>query len=167
MKTIEVKFADVRNIITRAYPGAKSRRTVKIQGQDSYSVRDFWDGGSRDECRFVELGSLRVMSSSEIPYGVRQRQSNPYNLPICDVNLTSGYCVVEHVIFCGKDLGYRIYVSNARFSAMETGDVVKELTAPSTMLPALPVSDEERHTIPAPYSSDTIPCPPPSHLLSV
>lgn len=130
MKTIEVKFSDVRDIITRAFPGARSRRTVKIQASNSYSVRDFWDGGSRDECRFVELSSLRVMSSAEIPQDVRQQQSNPYNLPVCEVNLTPGYCVVEHIIFCGKDLGYRIYVSHERFAALN-GDVVKGLTSPT------------------------------------
>lgn len=159
MKTIEAKFVDVRNIITRAFPGAKSRRPVKIEGRDTYSVRDFWDGGSRDECRFLELGSLRVMSSAEIPQDVRQKMSNPYNLPICQVNLTNGYCVVEHIIFCGKDLGYRIYVSPERHCKMHSGDVVKELTNPSEVRDTIPC--------PSPYDKcDTIPCPPPTHLLN-
>lgn len=134
MKTIEVKFSDVRDIVTRAFPGARSRRTVKIQASDTYSVRDFWDGGSRSECRFVELGSLRALSLADIPYGVRQ--SNPYNLPVFEVNLTTGYCVVEHTIFCGQDLGYSILLSKERFDSLN-GDVVKGLTSPSTLLPAL------------------------------
>lgn len=157
MKTIEVKFSEVSKIITCAFPGAKSRRTVKIEGRDTYNVRDYWDGGSRYECRFIHLSSLRVMSSNEIPYGVRQQVNNPYNQPMCDVNVTFGYCVVEHVIFCGKDLGYRIYVSKERFSAIE-GNGVGELTTSEESARLLP-------TIPAPALNekcDTIPCPPPS-----
>lgn len=129
MNVIEVKFSDVRDIIDRAFPGARSRRSVKIESRSAYTVADYWDGGSRAECRFLELGSFRVMSSSEIPDDVRQKAGNPYNLPVCSITLTPGYCVVEHSIFCGKDMGYRIYVSPERFRSLQSDNVVKALTS--------------------------------------
>lgn len=136
-QTIEVKFSEIKSLIQRAFPNAKSRRPVRIEGCSTYRVRDFWDGGSRDECRFLNLSTLQVMSSEDIPHDVRQKAANPYNLPIATVNLTPGYCVVEHIIFQGKDLGYRIYVSKERYhmlsegaNAMLDGNVVKQLTVP-------------------------------------
>ena len=48
----------------------------------------------------------------------RQATGNPYGLAIYDVTLTPGFAVVEHCIFCGKDLGYRIYVSPDRYESL-------------------------------------------------
>lgn len=136
-KEIEVKFSEVKALVSSAFPGASSRRMVKVVGKNTYHVRDYWDGGSRDECRFIELATGRVMHSSELPEESRQKMGNPFNLPICDVNLSPGFCVVEHVIFRGKSLGYRIYVAPERFEHVERaleGDRVKVLSAPPQLL---------------------------------
>ena len=142
-KVIEVAFREVQDIVRRAFPGAKSRRTVKIRAARSHRVADYWDGGSRDYSVFLELGTLRTMSSDAIPREVRQEASNPFNLPIADVILTPGFCVVEHTIFCGKDLGYRIYVSHERFDTlMNCSNVRNEFTSPSPVVQALPAPTE-------------------------
>jgi hypothetical protein len=128
-RTIEVKFSEVSEIIRAAFPGAASRRPVKINRADTYSVRDYWDGGSRGECRFVEVTSLKVMRSDQAPREALQRNGNPYNLPIYTVSLTPAYMVVEHTIFCGKDMGYRIHVCNERFDSLPVVNVGEKLTS--------------------------------------
>jgi hypothetical protein len=111
MITKEVSFNDarVRRIVQAAFPGSKSRRTVKLCERTSYHVTDYWDGGSRNEARFIQLSTLEALSSESVPREARQQQANPYNLPIYDITLQPGFVVVEHCWFMGKSLGYRIY----------------------------------------------------------
>lgn len=110
-QAVEVPFAAAKDMIQRAFPGAKSRRTVKVERRTTYRVSDYWDGGSRNECRFIRLSDMRIMSSDDIPSEQRQKIANPYNLPICEIAVIPGFVVVEHIIFRGKDLGYRLYVA--------------------------------------------------------
>lgn len=107
----ELLFSDsrVRRIVQAAFPNAKTRRTIKLEAKTTYHVSDYWDGGSRNYCAFVRLSDLRALSSQDIPKEQRQYIANPFNLPICDITLSPGFVVVEHCVFCGKDLGYRIY----------------------------------------------------------
>lgn len=119
MNKIEVSFKEVSSLIQKAFPGAKSRRTVKIDSREVYRVSDYWDGGSRNYAMFINLSNGTVMSSSDIPQENIQKAANPFNLPICSVTLTPGFIVVEHTIFCGKDLGYRIYCSPEKFQTLD------------------------------------------------
>lgn len=111
MTVIEVPPTDpsVEPLIRAAFGDTRSRRNVKVSVRESYHVHDFWDGGSRDECRFVELSTLRVIAAEQIT-ALRDQPWNVYRLPNGDVAMVSGVAVVEHVIFCGKDLGYRVYL---------------------------------------------------------
>jgi len=126
---IEVSFKEVASLIQRAFPGAKSRRTVKIAPMSIYHVADYWDGGSRDECKFIELSTMTVLGTSNIPTEMRQKIANPFNLPICDVILKPGFIVIEHVWFCGKDMGYRIYCSPDRFEGLNASNILTCLCA--------------------------------------
>lgn len=131
MQATEVSFKEVASLIKTAFPGAKSRRVVKIYERETYHIADFWDGGSRNECKLINLQTNQVLSSDSIPTEVRQKAANPYNLPITDVRLSENIAIIEHCIFCGKDLGYRIYVG--------TG-VCKRLLEPLLIPAALPSS---------------------------
>jgi hypothetical protein len=91
---------------------------------------DFWDGGSRNYCAFVRLPDMSSLSSESIPREERQVQSNPFNLPVADVLIQPGFCVVESVVFCGKPLGYRIYISS--------DDISSYLPEASTLIPMPP-----------------------------
>lgn len=121
----EMSFKDrtVRAIVCAAFPCAMTRRSVKVSIRASYHVADYWDGGSRDEARFVRLSDLSVQSSDSLPKDARQVAGNPYGLPIADVLLTGGFVVVEHCYFCGKDLGYRIYATGDDMLALTSGNV--------------------------------------------
>ena len=110
MTAFEVPFSDgtALQIVRAAFGHVVSRLPIKVRTGETYHVADYWDGGSRTYCGFVELATLRTVTSDAIPLDARQERGNPYNLPILDVELPPGVCVVEHVIFCGKDRGYRI-----------------------------------------------------------
>jgi len=133
----ELPFSDprVKRLVQTAFPGAKSRRTVKFESKTTYHVEDYWSGGSRNECRFVNLATMSVLSSEDIPREKRQYIANPFHLPICDVELQPGFVVVEHVWFCGKDLGFRIYYNNVLQLAAGNTDTLFSL--PSAEVPAL------------------------------
>jgi hypothetical protein len=120
----EVAFRDVERLVRLAFPGAKSRRTVKIDQRSKYHVSDYWDGGSRDECRFIDLHTMQVISAQQVP---ALTEGHIYSLAHGEVELSPGYIVVEHCIFCGKDLGYRIYVNEVK--ALEQHVKVPQLTA--------------------------------------
>jgi hypothetical protein len=120
----EVPFREVERLVQVAFPGARSRRTVKIDQRASYHVSDYWDGGSRDECRFVKLATMQVISAKEV---AALTNGHIYNLAFGEVWLSPGYIVVEHCIFCGKDMGYRIYVNDT--SALVEHVKMPQLTA--------------------------------------
>ena len=63
-----------------------------------------WDGGSRELYRGIDLNSGRdalFPGQSEAPWGKRAQ---------CTITLQPGYAVVEHTIFCGKDMGLTFYL---------------------------------------------------------
>jgi hypothetical protein len=123
MSVGEMSFSDprIKRLVQAAYPGARSRRTVKLESRTTYEVRDYWDGGSRDECRFVDLSNMAMKHSESVPREKRQQAGNPFGLAIYEVNLAPGFVVVEHVIFCGKDMGYRVYYHpDLKVSSTET-----------------------------------------------
>jgi hypothetical protein len=101
----------VREIINAAFPGWKGRK-VHIEPDTSHRVWDFWDGGSRDYTRFVELSTMRSVSSDAIPREALQKEANPYGLAITkdELPIPPGIAVVIHSIFCGKEGGITIKV---------------------------------------------------------
>lgn len=109
----EMKFKECQKLIYTAFPAASSRRMVPIKLQETYTVHDYWDGGSRTESRFVnilDVFGFRNLSRQDLGAfaGKNQTQGNPYNQDIYTVTMQDHFAVVEHVIFQGKDLGYRI-----------------------------------------------------------
>jgi hypothetical protein len=118
----------VNRIVRTGFPGAKTRRPIKIECRSSYHVSDYWDGGSRSYCAFIQLSTMSGVSSEALPKESRQKIANPFNLPIADITIQPGYAVCEHTIFCGKDLGYRLYLS--------PGDILSYLPEAKILVPA-------------------------------
>ena len=81
----EVPFREVERLVKAAFPGAKSRRTVKIDQRAKYHVTDYWDGGSRDECRFIKLATMQVISAQEVP---SLTEGHVYSLAMGEVELS-------------------------------------------------------------------------------
>ena len=127
-KVIELSFKEVSNVIQSAFTGARSRKMVKVRVSTSHHVSNYYDGGSKTTSVFLKVGSLSYLSLSDVGF-VMQEQGNPFHQIVGDVQMTDYIFCVEHVIFCGKDLGYRIYVSPTLFSKMNSFNVSNILTA--------------------------------------
>jgi len=131
---LEVSFKEpaVRKLITTAFPGARTRRTVKVSTAKTYTVREFWDGGSKDTHRFVCLSSGKVLTAESIPKAQRQVAGNPFNLPIAEVELSGGFAIIVETVFCGKPGSYYIIL------AEQDASFIPGMPAlPSTEVPAL------------------------------
>ena len=134
-KTIEIPFKDISGIVRLAFPGATSRRTVKIRKQKSYHVHDYWDGGSREYAVFLNLRTKQVIPAPAVS---ALREGHVYNLAYGEVELSGECCVVVNTIFCGKDLGYFIYVPE---EVQVEGSAL--LLPPKSNVPLLPEKKEE------------------------
>lgn len=110
--TIEVLVSDpvAKSFIQATFPHAASRRPLRVETATRYQVSDYWSEGSRNEAVFLELATMRAIPATSLPENARQQANNPFNLAIGEVQLLAGYAVVEHIIFCGKDLGFRLYL---------------------------------------------------------
>ncbi len=95
----------VRGICAAAFPSYSGRK-FSLDVRETIDVRSSWEGGSRSSFVFVHLDTMRA--SSEVP------AQSAFDRPIKGadaVRLPDGVACVEHVIFCGKDLGLRIHVN--------------------------------------------------------
>jgi hypothetical protein len=127
------KHAKVKAIVQAAYLGATTRRPVRIECKDEYHVSDYWDGGSRDYATVVDLSKMEMVTYSHVLE--RQNQNNPMGLPIGNLPVTPGYAIVEHTIFCGKDMGYTII--------MNAEDIPIHIPEAASLLPTVEVSTED------------------------
>ena len=94
----------VKKLAEVAYPeysGRKFSASVKSR----YYPEDYWGGGSRNYMVAIDLHTGRIMEPST-------DATNPYNaLAHKEFDIPPGIGILEHCIFCGKDLGIRLYVS--------------------------------------------------------
>ena len=93
----------------KCYPAYRGRKPVRVSSCTRYNMHDYWDGGSRNYVQFIHLPTGRYLPLSELQYE-HQTAGNPFKLAIGTVTLTPDVAAVENVIFCGKDLGLRVYV---------------------------------------------------------
>ena len=113
MNQVELKRSnqEVKALLGKTFP-AYSGRKIKVRESDTYHLEDYWSGGTR---RYVVAFNLTTSESMPTP-GVA---TNPFNkeahqeFPIPD-----GCAIVEHVIFCGKDIGIIINVNANTFPKM-------------------------------------------------
>lgn len=94
-------------------PAYRGRDSVRVRVQESVRVHDYWDGGGRTYAYFVDLQTRRVLSSDAILQEARQTMSNPFGLAMVTITLRPGVALVEHSIFCGKDVGLSLIVHPA------------------------------------------------------
>lgn len=108
----------VSDIVKSAYPGYRGRRPVRVQSREKYRVSDYWSEGSRTYARFLHLPTRRFIKAEQMGFE-QQEQNNPFSLMIGDVKLTPETAVVEQSIFCGKNMGIRIYLHPDTYAEWE------------------------------------------------
>ncbi len=127
------KHAKVKAIVQAAYPGVTTRRPVKIECREEYHVSDYWDGGSRDYCAVAKLDDMTFVSYGSVLS--RQEENNGMKLPIGMLPVQPGYAIVEHTIFCGKDMGYTIILNPK--------DIPIHIPEAASLLPQPTISTED------------------------
>jgi hypothetical protein len=98
---------DVQSVTDAAFPEYRGRK-FKIEARTTLTLSGVhWDGGSRSEFRAVRLTDNGVASldTSAAPWNCKVEGSR--------VEIPEGVAIVEHSIFCGKDMGLRVYVHPA------------------------------------------------------
>lgn len=102
---IEGNDETMRRIASAAFPEYSGRK-FKIMVSDSpINCASYWDGGSRDYFRFLNLETMQV--SAVVP------AQSAFDKPIQgidNVTLPLGFACVEHSIFCGKDAGITVHI---------------------------------------------------------
>ena len=79
-------------------------RKIKTAVRTSYTMADYWDGGSRVYVRAVELKTGRIVDPADFVH-------NPMNPGAgATFEIPAGVAMVEHSFFCGKDMGLTIVV---------------------------------------------------------
>lgn len=104
---LSVKKAQIAPVLKVTFPNYKGH-TFKVQFTEKVTFGDLhWGGGTRSVYKFVNMENG---SSRPVPTG------NPWNSPLegQTLDLPENVVVVEHVIFCGQDLGIRFYAHPAR-----------------------------------------------------
>lgn len=109
--SVKVTRNDVAQIIRATFPSYKGRKiTVKPKASiaiDSSGLN--WSGGTRYQYRACTLEGQATGNLD------RHNASAPWEKApgSHSVEVLQGHVIVEHCMFCGKDLGLRIYVNPA------------------------------------------------------
>lgn len=87
-----------------AFPDYRGRKFRLVVDADPIDVRSYWDGGSRDYFRFVNLATAAM---AEVP------AQSAFDKPINGaerVELPPHVACVRHSYFCGKDSGLTVFL---------------------------------------------------------
>lgn len=109
MNTVFIDRKEVEPLIAATFPKYTGKK-IEVRATESVLLHGLnWAGGSRNQYAACSL-SGQAMGNAAIG-----NQAAPWSNPVegksCPV--PAGYCVIEHCLFCGKDLGLRIYVNPA------------------------------------------------------
>lgn len=98
--------------LRRGYDGKKFKAHVCEQMTIPMTA-GLWDGGSRDKysvIRLVDGAEISPISHNAAPWNSERRDVT--------VQLEPGIAVVEHSMFCGKDMGLTFYVHPSNAAAL-------------------------------------------------
>jgi len=102
---IYTQCEEVKRVARTAFPDYSGNKFSVDTYSGEMRLDSCWDGGSRDYYSLVDLGGMRAVSIPENgnPFSsggqIFKASSLPFNVAI-----------VQHTIFCGKDLGITVFV---------------------------------------------------------
>jgi len=104
---VKLNGKDVPKAWKAAFPAYKGRK-FSLQVSETVDMgQGYWSGGSRSSYVAVNLANGHREAASSLLRNPFRGGADP---KLNDVPLNPGYIVVEHIIFCGKDLGLRFHV---------------------------------------------------------
>ena len=89
-----------------AYPEYRGRK-IRTAVRASYTMADYWDGGSRYYVRAVELATGRIVDPSTFAQNPMNRAAH------ATFQIPAGIALIEHAISCGTDCGLTVIVGAA------------------------------------------------------
>jgi len=102
MRESKVKKSQVKHILRITFPEYEGRK-FQVEERKTYHMQDYWDGGSRRYIKAVRIVNSRLQVASPI-----YEAQNPFRPQAhSEFEIPSDILLVEHCIFCGKDLGIR------------------------------------------------------------
>lgn len=112
--SIKLSVADVlvRRIVSATYPAYRGRKITLCPQSYPLNVKSYWEGGSRSYFAFLRLDTFQA-SAMPAQSGFDQQIQGADS-----VTLPEGIACVEHVYFCGTDLGLRIHVNPANMAKL-------------------------------------------------
>jgi hypothetical protein len=106
---IAVTKKEVAALVMGTFPSYRGRK-FRIYASDTIVLSDLnWSGGTRSQYRAITIEGFPV-GSTDI-YNQMAPWDNPAEGMVFPI--PPGVCVVEHCMFCGKDLGLKIWVNPA------------------------------------------------------
>jgi hypothetical protein len=107
---IKVTRQQVEPLVRATFPDYRGRK-LRVEARTSVSLQDLnWSGGSRTQYRACTLDGQPTGNSNKYhamaPWDSRQVEGQSLPVP-------SGFAVVRHTIFCGKDLGLTVTINPA------------------------------------------------------
>lgn len=106
---IRVRRRDVAAIIAATYPDHRGRK-IEVRPTVQVALHDLhWSGGTRSEYRACTLDGT-ALGSTERVARLAPWSSAALAAEGARVELPPGTAVVEHSVFCGRDMGLRVYI---------------------------------------------------------
>ena len=98
---IKLKKEQVRKLLRESFPDYKGRKFY-LEFKDRITVYNLnWSGGSKNEYAFFRADNKKAFVPARPPW------DNPFEKQAFD--LSPEVLVVEHCIFCGRDMGITVY----------------------------------------------------------
>ncbi len=96
--------SEVKAMAHTAFPSYTGRKFKLDNSGRPVNMTSHWDGGSRDQFVILQLGSGQTKP-------VPQNGTMFDHINVQDTAVPPGFIIVEHTIFCGKDLGITFHVN--------------------------------------------------------
>jgi hypothetical protein len=94
----------VKALAKVAYPDYRGRKFSVCQAR-TYTMEDYWDGGSRCYAVAVDLATGKMVATQPVA-------RNPFNAAAhATFEIPAGIGILERQIFCGKDCGITLHVA--------------------------------------------------------
>jgi hypothetical protein len=97
---------EVTTMARRAFPAYRGRKYKLDNSDHPVSTTSYWGCGSRDYFVALDLATNRILP---IPQNGTPFDGGP--IAPNGVEVPPGYMIVEHSIFCGKDMGITFHVN--------------------------------------------------------
>lgn len=101
---VKLKKQDVGSLVKLTFPDYRGRKFY-LDRRETHHFQNYWDGGSRQYvCAFAVInGHLVVREAANFNPITDSRAHGSFEIP-------RNVILVEHSIFCGKDLGITLIV---------------------------------------------------------